>query len=435
MKSKMLFTLLLITVSVGLAFNWHGAAIAPDGQNCWVVAIDTNRIKHSLNFCQTWQTNLAPDERTHFDVFFINAQKGWIGSDQGFIFGTSDGGDTWRRQVAGLAKWAARIFFLDTSYGWAACGGAMVGRTTDGGAYWEQLQLPYPPFHVDSTDLYGISFVNKRKGWTCAGRFPEYIESIPGQGGDTWYTKGQGFIAISNDSGLNWSLSKKDTIYDYYDLKFVDSLTGFVVGGNDRNNLGVVLKTTNGGQTWQIISIPVQTKILRALEFVGNRHGWAVGRNGTIIRTTNGGTSWITQQSPVDTTLFDVDFCDTLRGIIAGNGYVLCTSNGGNTWESANMNNIKEIKSTFLNYKKPSLYAYPNPFRNQTKLIINNTLKDCRIKIYDVSGNLMKTFNSITSDINWNGNDDYNKQLAAGIYFATLRTKENYFVIPIIYQR
>ena len=435
MKGKMLFTLLLMIVSVGLAINWHGVAIAPDGQNCWAVAIDTNLVKHSPDFCQTWYPQVVPDIRVHFDVFFINAQKGWIGSDQGFIFCTTDVGDTWTRQIAGLAKWAARISFLDTSYGWAACGGAIVGRTTNGGGNWDQIFLENPPFPVDSVDLYGISFVNKRKGWTCAGRYPEYIESIPGQGGDTWYTKGQGYIAVTNDSGLTWQLQKKDTIYDYYDLKFVDSLTGFVVGGNDRNNLGVVMKTTNGGQTWQTILIPVQTKILRALEFVGNRHGWAVGRNGTIVRTTDGGTSWITQQSPVDTTLFDVDFCDTLRGIIAGNGYVLYTSTGGNPWQSANMNSIKEIKSTFINYKKSLLYAYPNPFRSQTKLIINNSLKDCRIKIYDVSGKLIKTFNSIISDINWNGKDDYNKQLAAGIYFATLRTKENCFIIPIIYQR
>jgi photosystem II stability/assembly factor-like uncharacterized protein len=372
-----------------------------------------------------------PDVRYSFDIFFLNAQKGWIGADQGFVFGTTSGGDTWTRQVAGLAKHAARMFFIDSDNGWAACGGAIIGKTSDGGAYWEQIILTNPPFPVDTVDFYGISFVNMRKGWTCAGRYPEYDAVAQ----ETLFRGGQGYIATTNDSGYNWQLQKRDSIYDFFDMRSIDSLNSFVVGGSDRTMSGVVMKTTNGGQTWQSVSIPSQTKILRAIEFVGNRHAWAVGRNGTIIRTTDGGNSWITQQSNVDTTLFDVDFSDTLRGVISGNGYVLYTTNGGSTWQIANMNSIEESNNIFTNLSTKNIHAYPNPFHNYTNFNINIKTPNSHIKIYNSAGNLIKTFNIYSQNIRWDGIDDSNQQIPAGVYFVVQNDKGRQSVTPIVYQK
>lgn len=428
MKFIKRFIIISLTfISTIWASNYHGSAIAAANQNRWkgwLVTIDTGFVLHTPNNGISWINQSFLTSRYFFDIFFLDSLKGWIATDQGFIYYTDDGGDTWINQVMGLAKHAARIQFINNDYGWAACGGAIVGRTVNGGQYWQQLFLPYPPFHVDTVDLYDMSFVNSRKGWFCAGRYPELIN-------DTFYFKGgQGYIAASNDSGINWQLQKKDTIYDFFGIKFKDSLNGIVAGGNDSTNNGAVMKTTNGGQTWSIVIIPTQSKYLRALEWVDN-HLWAVGRNGTIIHSSNNGSTWSTQYSNVDTTLFDVDFCDTLHGLIAGNGYVLYTNNGGSTWTQASID-LAEININRLSVKRPGIKALPNPFHYQVTL---QKLFEQNIYIYSVTGRLVRTYDTKNSSVIWNGKDNADKFVPSGIYFVTLKSSHKLISIPIIYEK
>ena len=219
--------LFLIFLSTTRAYVFHGAAMAPNTLKGWVVTSDTGLVFYTPDCGLSWinQSFLTP--LWFSDIFFLNEQKGWIVSaQQGFVFYTANSGDSWSLQCMGLAKRAYRIFFLDDSCGWVACGGAMLGRTTHGGHNfsWEQIFLPCPPFSVESVNVNGVWFVNRLKGWLCAGRFPVYWQP------DTWFTKGQGYIAKSIDGGLNWQLLLRDTINDFFDIKFLDSLNGFVVG-------------------------------------------------------------------------------------------------------------------------------------------------------------------------------------------------------------
>jgi hypothetical protein len=71
------------------------------------------------------------------------------------------------------------------------------------------------------------------------------------------------------------------------------------------------------------------------------------------------------------------------------------------------------------------LYNYPNPMRNQTGFIFNlggnNPPTACRIKIYTVSGRLVKLINSAVNigfnQINWDGRDNEGDYMANGVYF------------------
>lgn len=122
---------------------------------------------------------------------------------------------------------------------------------------------------------------------------------------------------------------------------FVDHNYGWLLGigpvaipsSDDRTFRAVVLYTTDGGWTWVEQSLPPQAKLLRSLKFVSPTQGWGCGRNGTIIHTTDGGNSWILQNSGVDSTLFDIDFADSLRGIAAGSSAVIRTTDGGASWQ------------------------------------------------------------------------------------------------------
>jgi hypothetical protein len=212
----------------------------------------------------------------------------------------------------------------------------------------------------------------------------------------------------------------------------LDTLNGFVIGGNDRTMSAVVMRTSNGGNTWQNVTIPVQAKYLRSLKFVGN-HAWTVGHNGTIIHSNNGGNSWTMQTSNINTTLYDVDFSDTLHGLVAGDSYVLYTHDGGATWHIANVGIEEEIAMPSARNDIYNIQISPNPFLSQA--IINLTGQD-NLAIYDINGRVVKTFSTDyyrDHRFIWNGKDNNGKLVSAGVYFAIVKTDKNYITAPLIY--
>jgi flagellar hook assembly protein FlgD len=64
----------------------------------------------------------------------------------------------------------------------------------------------------------------------------------------------------------------------------------------------------------------------------------------------------------------------------------------------------------------------PNPFHNKTVIefrVKSSELKDLQLQIYDLSGRVVKTFNSINpiNSIVWDGKSDDGTLLNSGIYF------------------
>src|SRR6266511_6387327 len=72
---------------------------------------------------------LAPCARAadrHFDdaslhaVQFADAKEGWAVGDEGVVWHTIDGGDTWERQTTGVRASLRSVYFLDPYRGWIA---------------------------------------------------------------------------------------------------------------------------------------------------------------------------------------------------------------------------------------------------------------------------------------------------------------------------
>jgi DNA-binding beta-propeller fold protein YncE len=76
------------------------------------------------------------------------------------------------------------------------------------------------------------------------------------------------------------------------------------------------------------------------------------------------------------------------------------------------------------------LYLIPNPFREITnlKFQIPSTKSQISLKIYDISGRMVKSFNltsnilSLASAVSWSGTDQLNRPVPAGVYFVRLTT-------------
>ena len=103
---------------------------------------------------------------------------------------------------------------------------------------------------------------------------------------------------------------------------------------------GHILYSDNNGEQWQQAVVPTQ-KMLTAVSFPSARTGYAVGHDAIILRTTDGGATWqkiyddIEQGIP----LLDVHFISNNQGMAVGAyGLALKTENGGNTWQSISKN-------------------------------------------------------------------------------------------------
>lgn len=123
---------------------------------------------------------------------------------------------------------------------------------------------------------------------------------------------------------------------DLYDVFFVDSLKGWVVGTHGRIGM-----TTDGGATWDLHP-PVPSGTYHAIDFVDSLRGWVVGSGGLILHTTDGGVSWVEQESGVDLPLTGIDMVDSLYGWVSGyrtptpdHAVVLRTRDGGTIWRES----------------------------------------------------------------------------------------------------
>jgi photosystem II stability/assembly factor-like uncharacterized protein len=127
-----------------------------------------------------------------------------------------------------------------------------------------------------------------------------------------------------------WEVQNSGTTDDLKGVTFVDSLTGWAVGGGNQG--GTILRTTDGGATWNLQNSGTQWGLYR-VTFANCSTGWVAGMEGTILHTTNGGTDWVAQDPGPDGGGLDVSFVNDSTGwIIGGAATVLHTTNSGETW-------------------------------------------------------------------------------------------------------
>lgn len=133
-----------------------------------------------------------------------------------------------------------------------------------------------------------------------------------------------------------WVSLPSPTTKNLYEVCFVDSLTGWVVGDS-----GTIIHTTTGGQSWETQLSGVSSDIFHIF-MLNNRLGWAVspvfdapGFETLLLATTNGGKEWTRQRIP-DELFYGLTFIDSLHGWMVGEfGAIVGTSDGGVNWFEA----------------------------------------------------------------------------------------------------
>ena len=235
----------------------------------------------------TWK-ELPHLQRSFRNIQFASITRGWAIADDG-LYTTQDGGQSWGRILkSNFAGWGPTMKFINETDGFLLFETGL-HRTTDGGKTWQPLHPEaFAGLKDDFWGLSGISFINAMKGWVLfrACNMPACHMKLfmTEDGGESFTLISEAGLGIKTVT-LNW-LRPGDEIY------FLDDLHGWFVG-----NQYFIQYTDDGGKTWKSQRLPSFLYSINDIHMFtdseGIAAGWGNGINHRgVMKTNDGGVSW-----------------------------------------------------------------------------------------------------------------------------------------------
>lgn len=330
--SYVFLTVLAITFAScdGARIDWQAlpqiqSAAFNNTDKLWFVTARSRRLMRTEDGGMTW-SEIPTGIGGITQISFIDQKRGWSVNKDGAVFRTVDGGNTWTR-TAQLRNGDSRFYtplqiqFVDELHGWVR-ETYSIFRTQDGGVTWG---ISFPPKNGEpfKGQPGAMQFIDSENGWVC------------GEEGEIYHTR---------DGGQSWDqelLSRETTCSDVF---FLDQNTGWASAWPDAG----IYRTNDAGKSWRL-----QLKATRdndlgidSVHFIDKHNGWAVGlvwpkrigrepTRGLVLRTTNGGETWAVVQVGENETFFSrVHFSDVQHGWVFSRDNVYRTQDAGKTWRT-----------------------------------------------------------------------------------------------------
>jgi photosystem II stability/assembly factor-like uncharacterized protein len=222
----------------------------------------------------------------------------------GFIISTSDGGLTWQSDTVLNRKMESVSF--DRGGQAYVCGQDLALYRPPGSPHWDDFRVNFQwnracHFWDDrhgamvggGTFRFGqMSVFGPDAFWRLDTFFDtdNAMAAVWFSDSVTLHAVGMGWIMRSTDAGKTWD--RLDITGDFFcSVHFPSVSTGYICGSS-----GTILKTSNGGMSWQTLrkggSTGRRNQPFRALWFAGNEKGYLVGDDGLFWQTENGGADW-----------------------------------------------------------------------------------------------------------------------------------------------
>ncbi|MCU7496210.1 MAG: T9SS type A sorting domain-containing protein [Ignavibacteria bacterium] len=327
------------------------------------------KLVRSVDYGKTW-TNVAPSTMTNnvYSIAFTDSLTGFFGNSNDDIYKSKDGGLTWTKKGGTASSININdIYFTDKANGYAVDAKGNFFFTSDSGETWTNKKVPYQKFNAldgDASVLYaagvaGTVLQSKDKGNSWDQKYSsitqQYLRQVTFVDEKTGYTCGGstvaadslGFILKTTDGGANWSVLSDQFKYMIYAFAMPTADIWCAAGtGNS------IFRSVDAGKTWTKISSPVTgvaTMVFYAIAFADKDTGYAVGNAGKVIKTTDGGQTWtnLTTGLASSNAVWDLAVFNGKTVIISASlGKALKTVDGGQTWETLAPNIAGSLFST-----------------------------------------------------------------------------------------
>ncbi len=289
MKTKLFLTAVFIFISLNIfaqggwtlcntpAFgNRVDDIFMVDTQTGYAVSGDGQIVK-TTNGGDNW-IMVRNDSVYHRSVEFINTQKGFVGglthsNQNNILLRTLDGGVNWTDltlQLDPLARGGICGMAIPDSNTIYGCGNwfqdsAYIVKSIDGGNTWSFIDM-----HAYAAHLIDMYFINKDTGFATGSGLPPSFEAVilyTMDGGQTWTYKFQDTLVLGWDAYC-WKIQHlTDQIY-------FASIEGWTSSG------GRVLKSTDGGMSWNYLPVPPPAmggNGIQGVGFIDSLNGWTGG--------------------------------------------------------------------------------------------------------------------------------------------------------------
>ncbi|MBL8017261.1 MAG: T9SS type A sorting domain-containing protein [Ignavibacteria bacterium] len=388
---------MLVTQLAAAQISFH--CLEFSSEQTGIVAGDNGTIYRTIDGGETWEQATT---NTNENILKTTASDGntivAVGTN-GLIIRSIDAGENWETINSNTAADLRGVFISSNGIGFAVGEAGAILRTNDHGASWSVIQ------ENRGNDLQCISMGDDNNGIIVGDMNNIYLTN---DGGLTWGPPSSGFpyqlnfrfVRMTNrntafmttttggllksiDGGNSWTMVYNDPTYTGFWR--VNSVSGRIVCVGMQ---GKVIISDDQGATWYE-AVSGTSNHLYCLNFADDRIGYAGGAFSTLLKTENGGLTW----SPVEYGLFNLNPGDR--------------NTGYNGRPAVNLPGNFELKQN-----------YPNPFNPSTIITYTlGTTSNVNIRVFDASGrevaalvNSMQQEGSHNITFNASG-------LSTGIYF------------------
>ena len=286
---------------------------------------------------QEWEQIDIPTTSNISSISFPAPDTGYFVTQTGELGFSFDGGRNWRLLPIEPGVPLEDVHFLNSRLGLACGRQAALYRTTNGGRTWENHSLrdtiPW---------LLSVRWISDKHA-VAVGMTREKETPIRGfslrssDGGKTWerqesmglgygelftlpggpiYFQSYGQLHMSRDSGENWRTirtvdgkpGRATAIY---------GRTGILVG-----NAGMTAHSIDKGRTWQMTPVSADLH-LTSIVLVNADTGYTGGVGGQILRTEDGGATWDNESLPGEKDIYDMAVAGNFVFAVGKDGYLI----------------------------------------------------------------------------------------------------------------
>ena len=223
----------------------------------------------------------------------------------------------WQAQVSGVSSTLLGVAAQSDQIGWAVGDNGVILHTVNRGAEWQNVGAGLEEIHFHEIEPISADIC------LAAG----YKSSPP-----TTY------IYRTTDAGGSWS-----NVFEQAN-GFVNNITmstparGTAVG-DPVGGFWVVLKTTDGGNTWNSISTPPvaqegEYSYYSSVSWIDSLHGWFGTNQSRAFSSSDGGNNWSFVNLSSVQNIVALDFNQNSVGLAGGIFSLARSTNGGQIWQS-----------------------------------------------------------------------------------------------------